>query len=380
MREPQGKPAASDVDTARTGSDLRTIMSAIGVTRAMRLWTTILGGTAVLVIGTAVRAPELRAQTIELTAETENFRAAPRGVAVATIRAGARLHDATREGAWYRATLRGWIWAASVESAGRPERLRVTARAGENLRSAPNGDVLARLAPDAVLTELERRDRWVRVERTAWIWAASVRAAGEPPVGEPVAPTAATPARQAAPVPDQAAEGATATRLRAGAAGVALLHSPDGDTLARIRPMTSMEVVARRGNWLRVHVDGWVWQPGLDSGDSGAVLRDVGAALLAANPENFRGRILEWPLQFISLERAERIRTDFYEGEPFMLARGPGEESAFVYVAVPPERVAEVQRLGPLERIVVVGRIRTARSEIMGAPVLDLLELRRAGE
>ena len=36
---------------------------------------------------------------------------------------------------------------------------------------------------------------------------------------------------------------------------------------------------------------------------------------------------------------AERIRTDFYEGEPFLLARGPADENAFVYVAVPPERV-----------------------------------------
>ena len=91
----------------------------------------------------------------------------------------------------------------------------------------------------------------------------------------------------------------------------------------------------------------------------------------------FRGRTVEWPLQFTPLERAERIRSDFYEGEPFILARGPGDENSFVYVAVPPQRVAQVERLGPLERIVVLGRVRTGRSRVMGPPVLDLMELRR---
>jgi hypothetical protein len=171
---------------------------------------------------------------------------------------------------------------------------------------------------------------------------------------------------------------ATSRQATAGSGGAALLQSPDGDTLARVRPMTPMEVVATDGNWARVRVDGWVWLPGLASpSDTGAVLRDLSAAVITANPENFRGRTVEWRLQFISLERAERIRTDFYEGEPFILARGPGDENAFVYVAVPPERVAAVERLGPLERIVVLGRVRTGRSRVMGAPVLDLIELRR---
>lgn len=341
----------------------------------MKLWMTVLLGTVVLV-------PGLAAQSIEVGAESENFRAEPRGSVVASVVRGTRLEDATRRGDWYQATLRGWIWDASVEGTGRSNRLRVTPEAGENLRAAPNGDVLARVHRETVLTELERRDRWVRVERTAWIWAESVAAVGAEPVGQTVAPrpaaeAVAPPRQDASRTPARAGADPPPDWLRAGAGGVALLQSPDGDTLARVRPMTSMEVVASEGNWARVRIDGWVWQPGLAPTDSGAVLRDVAASILVANPENFRGRTVEWRLQFISLERAERIRTDFYEGEPFMLARGPGEENAFVYVAVPPERVAEVQRLGPLERIVVVGRVRTGRSRVMAAPVLDLLELRR---
>lgn len=347
---------------------------------------------ALLGAGALARPGLAHAQTIRVTAESENFRAQPRGEVIATLERGVRLEDASRDGSWYRATLRGWIWAASVESAGRSNRLDVSAAQGENLRSSPNGPVLARVNRETVLTELARRDNWVQVERRAWVWAASAEvvpggeAAAGPPAGQAQASAAATdvaasPATAARPAAGRPAASGDAAApsldwLRASGSGTALLESPDGDTLARVRPLAVMEVVAREGNWARVRMDGWVWQPGLVEADSGAILRDVGAAALAANPESFRGRVVEWRLQFISLERAERIRTDFYEGEPFILARGPGDEAAFVYVAVPPERVPRVERLGPLERIVVIGRVRTGRSRVMGAPVLDLLEFR----
>ena len=346
----------------------------------------------ILLFGLGAMPSSASAQTIRVTAETENLRAEPRGEIIAALPQGTTLEAATRDGGWYRATLRGWIWAASVDSAGRPNRVTVSAAAGENLRTAPNGDVVARINPGTVLTELERRDRWIRVERAAFIWGESVAAADAPaaraqpgPAAAPPAATSASPAaRTAEPQPQavrqtQAASRAGGARqVTAASRGAALLQSPDGDTIARVTPMTTMEVVATEGNWARVRMEGWVWQPGLASAtDTGTVLRDVSAAVLSANPDNFRGRTLEWQLQFISLERAERIRTDFYEGEPFILARGPGAENAFVYVAVPPERIAQAERLGPLERFVVLARVRTGRSRVMGAPVLDLIELRR---
>lgn len=326
------------------------------------------------------------AQTIRVSTATENLRAEPRGEVIATLPQGTTLEAATREGSWYRGTLRGWVWAASVESAGRPNRVTVAAAAGENLRAEPNGAVVARLQPRTVLTELERRDGWVRVERSAFVWGESVETAGvatgtpqaqrpRPAVAEP---SAAAPAPAQTPPRSPQSRTAAGRQATAGSRGAALLQSPDGDTIARLSPMTTLEVVAMEGNWARVRMEGWVWQPGLAStADTGAVLRDVSAAVLTANPDNFRGRTVEWELQFISLERAERIRTDFYEGEPFILARGPGAENTFVYVAVPPERVAQAERLGPLERFVVLGRVRTGRSRVMGAPVLDLIELRR---
>jgi hypothetical protein len=87
--------------------------------------------------------------------------------------------------------------------------------------------------------------------------------------------------------------------------------------------------------------------------------------------------VVDWELQFVSQEAAERVRTDFYEGEPFLLTRATSSGRVFVYVAIPPERLAEVEGLIPLERIRVVGRIRTGAAVLTGNPILDLLELTR---
>ena len=99
---------------------------------------------------------------------------------------------------------------------------------------------------------------------------------------------------------------------------------------------------------------------------------------LMENPSAHRGRVVVWSLQFISLEQAERVRTDFFEGEPFLLCRFGDSDGAFVYVAVPPERVEEVKGLVPLEVITVTARVRTGASALTGTPIVDLLALQRA--
>lgn len=342
------------------------------------------------VLAFAAAAPAA-AQTLHVTAETENFRARPRGEVVAEVVRGTELELVESQGQWRQATLRGWIWEPSVSS-GAGNRVTVSADGGENLRATPNGDVVARLAKGTVATRLDARDRWVRVERTAWIWGASVEQqatpAGRAVATQPPARPDTAAARRAAGRPDSTAArppapaGASAPAsgwIRAGQNGGALLSTPDGDTLARVAPMATLGVVARQGNWTRVRLEGWIWTPpgGDTAADSGAVLRNVTPATVAATPESFRGRVVEWKVQFIALERAEKIRTDFYEGEPFILARSPGDEPSFVYIAVPPDRVPAVEKLTPLETITVLGRIRTGRARLMGAPVLDLLEMRR---
>jgi hypothetical protein len=75
------------------------------------------------------------------------------------------------------------------------------------------------------------------------------------------------------------------------------------------------------------------------------------------------------------VERAEPARVDFHENEPFILARSAQGEQGFVYVAVPPELLPDAEALRPLQVIVVLGRVRTGRSALMGHPVIDLIAL-----
>jgi hypothetical protein len=138
---------------------------------------------------------------------------------------------------------------------------------------------------------------------------------------------------------------------------------------------TNLQVLAREGNWTRVRLEGWIWLP--EGADEGAGVSDATLASVVVAPDDYRGEVVQWDLQFISLERAEEIRTDFYETEPFLLTRmGDGDQS-FVYVAIPPERLGEAQRLDPLERIRVLGRVRTGSARLTGSPILELLSFER---
>jgi hypothetical protein len=141
--------------------------------------------------------------------------------------------------------------------------------------------------------------------------------------------------------------------------------------------MAGLEVIDHQEGWTRVRVEGWVRTTALAATvDTGAVLANLAPEVLLSSPEGFRGRVLEWQVQFIALDRAERIRADFTEGEPFILARPPGDQPGFVYLAVPAELVAQAEALMPLQQMTVLARVRTGRSAQMGAPILDLLEIR----
>lgn len=308
--------------------------------------------------------------------DRENFRDAPRGGILAEVRSGTPFTLGETRDQWREATLEGWIWARSVrgERSGAFDVV-VTAQDGENLRDAPNGEVLGRVGAGTRLTTVEERGAWIRVRRTGWIWSPSLS------VRAPAVPAAAaSPDRGAQ---DAAPGGAEARRefTAAGRSGLVVLDRAAGDTLARVRPGGGIEVLAREGNWTRVRVEGWVVTASLGPADTTMhdVLRDVSTAFIQQQPERFRGRVVDWEAQFIALQQAERFRTDFMEGEHFMLARGPGDEPGFIYVAVPADMLAQVRSLTPLQRLRVVARIRSARSALTGAAIVDLLELRPAG-
>ncbi|MDG2283125.1 MAG: hypothetical protein P8L45_08375, partial [Longimicrobiales bacterium] len=131
-------------------------------------------------------------------------------------------------------------------------------------------------------------------------------------------------------------------------------------------------------------LEGWMWMPEtpdqvttdeIDTSDESAILDP---AALSSSPNEYAGRVVVWTIQFISLERAEAVRTDFFEGEPFLLARFGGVDGQFVYVAVPTDRLAEVEGLVPLETLTVTGRVRTGVSRLTGAPIIDLIDIEKS--
>ena len=62
-------------------------------------------------------------------------------------------------------------------------------------------------------------------------------------------------------------------------------------------------------------------------------------------------------------------------GQRYILARGPAPEYAFVYVIVPADRLAEVQRIEPLASVNIVARVVNGRSTYLANPILELVEL-----
>jgi hypothetical protein len=313
------------------------------------------------------------AQTgFRVNVDEENLRAEANGDRVAVVNRGFRLAGGEARGQWRQVTLEGWVPARSVTVSRRDGFNLVVGSAGAALHTEPGGSPVGRTMGGVQLNEVGRQGSWVRVQRPAWIWSPSLA-----PAPLPAAPrsAAASPATQ---TPPSAAEPAAAPPPAPVMAGRALSRSPGGrDTIASIGRNAQLEVLGREGEWARVRVEGWVRVSANENLTAPGPLRDLSLRALRADPERFRGATIQWQVQFMALQRADSVRTDFQRGEPYILARDPGGEPGFVYIAVPSTLLAEVRRLAPLERIEVVARVRSGRSPLTGHPVLELVELRR---
>ena len=332
-------------------------------------------------------APDLLcAQSVRLTVPEENFRKEPRvssGNRLATVLEGAVLDVVRRQGRWHEASLSGWIWKPSVAADQRDGfDLVVSKPGGENLREEPDAESrrVAILERGMLLDSLEARGNWVQVRRAAWIWSGSVTETGGQAVAVPppedVDPGPEVSAADDTPVP---AAPSTATslpdRLVVSEEPVMLLVSPEGDTVATLQTGADVAVVARQGEWARVRLEGWVREQSTLPSDSAAASDSLTAEDLRSNPQQYVGRRVHWSVQYIALRYAEAVRTDFYEGEPFILARPADRSQGFVYIAVPPELLPQVESLQSLQIIEVLGRVRTGQSALMGEPILDLIAL-----
>jgi len=303
------------------------------------------------------------AQTTARVRTDENVRKDPNGALLARMEPGVVVSVAGHRESWTQIDVEGWVWSRSLQSTDRDGfDLVVSADGGENLRDGPSGTIIGHLEQGLLLQEVGRETGWIRVRRRAWMWSASLaesRPSAPPAPGAP----ASRPAGFAVAGPD----------------GAAILSAPGGDTVGRTAPRAEVEIVAREGSWARVRLEGWTWLPP-DSTPASTAPGTLTPAEARRDPTGSSGRLVVWQLQFISLERAEKVRTDFFEGEPFLLTRYGGSDGPFVYVAVPADRAQEFQGLVPLELLTVTGRVRTGSSSLTGTPIIDLVSVKRVRE
>src|SRR5256712_719718 len=101
------------------------------------------------------------------------------GKRLARLARGAVVTGGDTKGEWIGVTLDGWIFGTSVGVTPRAGfDLAVTRAPEENLRAAPGGTIVAKLAEGFLLTKLGENGPWVHVERAGWV----KRAALEPVV------------------------------------------------------------------------------------------------------------------------------------------------------------------------------------------------------
>ena len=110
---------------------------------------------------------------------------------------------------------------------------------------------------------------------------------------------------------------------------------------------------------------------------SDSSLRPLSAADIRSDPLNARGKLVHWDIEAVALQTADALRTGLQQGEPYLLALGPGAEKTLVYIAVPESLLASARSLPPLAHVTITARVRDGRSEPAGVPILDLQSLTR---
>jgi hypothetical protein len=318
----------------------------------------------------------------------------PDGAPLVSLPAGAEVEAGKADGDWRQVTVEGWIYQPSTSPTKRDGfDLVVTSDEGENLRRAPNGPIVGRAREGTLLERVGERGKWFRVRRDGWVPQEAVptkkaadttrrqgrsanRRTGGPADSGSVQSAAAAAAPAAVPAPPTASVEGVETLRETG-----LSRAPDSGAVTTLPAGTAARVVGRSGEWVRVQVEGWVRETDVKPAQAG-VLAGISAAEIRATPERFVGQILDWHLQIIAVQLADELRPEMPSGQPYLLTRGPLPEPGFVYVMIPPERVAEFRALPALHEMTLRVRLRAARTRYLATPVAELVAtpgLARAG-
>jgi hypothetical protein len=317
----------------------------------------------VLAAACPLAAPARAQQTATVRRDGEVLLSEPGGKQLGRLAAGAVVATQGGRGGNTQVMVEGWIFRSSVQAANQDGHTLAVSR-DENLRVAPNGRLVARLVKGALLDAVDQRGAWLHVRRSGWV-------AGRALAGAPATASSAAPA--ASDTGTAADTGAAAQRgvLRR---QVRLYRAPDAPATGVLEAGVPVRVTARAGGWVRVEASGWVRASEVGQA-GGQAVSGVTAAELRSSPEEWRGKVLRWTIQFIALQTADELRPDFAPGQRYILARGPAPEYAFVYVIVPPEKLAGVARLQPLDSVTVLARVKSGRSAYLANPILELLDV-----
>jgi hypothetical protein len=77
----------------------------------------------------------------------------------------------------------------------------------------------------------------------------------------------------------------------------------------------------------------------------------------------------------LAKQKADALRRDLAPDETYLLARGPYEENALLYLVVPPSLMPMAKSIPELTQVMITARVRTGRSDLVGVPILDLLTM-----
>lgn len=338
----------------------------------------LLRSLAILLVAAAPAAAQSR------LARDAEVRAAPDGNVVAELEGGTSWRTGTARGGWTVVTIEGWV--SATRFAGRRDSFPESIGGSSTLRireqPSLNGRILGEFRPQAGLRIVERRGTWARVRRDAWVRSSSLAAARNAPAR---ADAPARPAASSAAATGATAPAGTPTAEGDSVAGVGSLRTdrevplraaPTGDPVGSLDAGAVVQPVARDRGMVRVRLEAWVPESLLVPADS-SFDDALTAADLRLDPDAHKGRLLRWTVQVVGLQRADVLRRDLADGEPYLLAMGPGSENAVLYIAVPPTLLEEARAIPALARVLVTARVRNGRAEPTGTPVLELVSFAR---
>ena len=322
------------------------------------------------------------------------LRSAPGGQVVGVLSRTFEAPVDLVQGGAVRLKLTGFVLEADVRLDGNRARGLVGPAKGKSddggtVRVGPGEKepALASLNRGAVVFSTQKSAAWLAVNRPIWVDKSRLAKLNVPAAApKPTVPSAPAPRQTVAKsaVPPVTMAPTATGQAKAGApklpsmqitASSALRSGPDGNVVSTLPAGTIVTPLAADNGWTHVQVEGWVATKDLADATEKS-LGQLSAADLRADPVGTKGRTVRWTVEALSYQLADGLRREL-NGEPYLLARGPGNERSILYLAVPDSLREAAQALAPLSSVTVTARVRSGRSQPGGVPILDLLELTR---